>query len=136
MIMVKKSVIAIIAVFILWSVLDFVIHGVLLGEAYKTTADLWRPMEEMKMGLMRIVGLISAITFVLIYALFFKEKNVKTALKYGALIGIFAGISMGYGSYAVMPIPYNMAFTWFWGTMIELILGGLLMGLIIRDQSE
>jgi hypothetical protein len=131
----KKTVLAIIAVFILWSILDFVIHGVFLGEAYKATAELWRPMEEMKMGLMRIVVLISSIAFVLIYALFFSEKNIKTALKYGLLFGIGAGVSMGYGSYAVMPIPYNMAFTWFWGTLIEVTLGGLVVGIIIRDKS-
>ena len=133
--MVKKTVIAIIAVFILWSILDFVIHGVILGEAYKATAQLWRPMEEMKMGLMRIVVFLSAVAFVLIYVLFFKEKNIKTALKYGLLFGVVSGLSMGYGSYAVMPIPYNLAFTWFWGTVIEVALGGLIMGLIIRDKS-
>ena len=133
--MVKKIIIAIIAVFILWSILDFVIHGVLLSEAYKATVELWRPMEEMKMGLMRIVVLISAITFVLIYALFFNEKNIKTALKYGLLFGVGVGISMVYGSYAVMPIPYNMAFTWFLGTMIEAALGGLITCLIIHDKS-
>ena len=133
--MVKKSIIVIIAVFILWSILDFVIHGVLLSEAYKATAELWRPMEEMKMGLMRIVVLISAIAFVLIYTLFINEKNVKTALKYGILFGVAMGISMGYGTYSVMAIPYNMAFTWFWGTLIEAALGGLVMGLIIRDTS-
>ncbi len=133
--MVKKIIIAIIAVFILWSILDFVIHGVLLSEAYKATVELWRPMEEMKMGLMRIVVLISAITFVLIYVLFFNEKNIKTALKYGLLFGVGVGISMGYGSYAVMPIPYNMAFTWFLGTMIEAALGGLITGLVIHDKS-
>ena len=131
--MMKKTVLAIIAVFILWSILDFVIHGILLGEAYKATAELWRPIEEMKMGLMRIVVFISAIVFVLIYALFFKEKNIKTALKYGLLFGIVTGISMGYGSYAVMPMPYSMAFTWFWGTLIEVALGGLITGLIIHD---
>ena len=133
--MVKKSVIAIIAVFILWSILDFVIHGVLLSEAYKATAELWRPMQEMKMGLMRIVVLVSAIGFVLIYALFIDDKNVKTALKYGILFGAAMGISMGYGTYSVMAIPYNMAFTWFWGTLIEAALGGLVMGLIIRNTS-
>lgn len=132
--MIKKTVMAIVAIFILWSVLDFVIHGALLGEAYKANAELWRPMEEMKMGLMRIVVLISAVMFVLIYALFFNEKNINTALQYGLLFGIGAGISMGYGSYAVMPIPYSMAFTWFFGTLIEVALGGLLLGFIIHDK--
>ncbi len=133
--MVKKIVIAIISVFVLWSILDFVIHGVLLSEAYNATAELWRPMEEMKMGLMRIVVLISSIIFVLIYVLFFKEKNIKTALIYGILFGTAAGTSMGHGSYAVMPIPYNMAFTWFLGTVIQAALGGLITGLITRDKS-
>jgi hypothetical protein len=132
--MVKKTFIAIVAVFILWSILDFVIHGALLAEAYKATADLWRPMEEMKMGLMRVVVLISAAMFVLIYTLFFNEKNIKTALLYGILFGIGAGISMGYGSYAVIPIPYSMAFTWFFGTLIEVALGGLILGFIIHDK--
>ena len=134
--MIKKSVIAIIAVFVLWSILDFVIHGVLLSEAYKATAELWRTMEEMKMGLLRIVTLITAIAFVLIYALFINEKNIKTALKYGILFGIAMGISMGYGSYAVMPVPYKMAFIWFWGTLIEAALGGMVTGLIICDNAE
>ncbi|MDR4498951.1 MAG: hypothetical protein MRK02_13690 [Candidatus Scalindua sp.] len=133
--MMKKTAISIISVFILWSILDFVIHGIILTEAYKATAELWRPMEEMKIGLMRIVVLISSIVFVLIYALFFVDKNIKSGLKYGILFGIGAGISMGYGSYAVMPIPYSMAFTWFLGVLIEATLGGLITGLIIRDKA-
>ena len=133
--MVKKTGIAIIAVFILWSILDFVIHGVILSEAYKATAELWRPMEEMKMGLMYMIGLIYSIGFVLIYVLFFKDKNIKTALKYGLIFGVVAGISIGYGTYSVMPIPYSMAFTWFLGTVVELTLGGLIIGLIIHDKS-
>jgi hypothetical protein len=41
---------------------------------------------------------------------------------------------MEYGSYAVMPIPDNMAFTWFSGTTIEAVLGGLITGVIIHDK--
>ena len=133
--MIKKIGMAIVSVFVLWSVLDFVIHGIILFDAYNATAELWRPMEEMKMGLMYIVGFIAAIVFVLIYALFFKEKNIKIALKYGLLFGVFTGISMGYGTYSVMPIPYSMALTWFLGAVIEVTLGGLIIGLIIHDKS-
>lgn len=41
-------------------------------------------------------------------------------------------ISFAYGTYAVMPIPYRMAPTWFVGTIVGTTLGGLLLGLIIR----
>ena len=60
----------------------------------------------MKMGLMRIVVLISTLCFVLIYSLLIAKKGLGTALKSG-LVG--TGISMGYDSYAVMPIPYKIA---------------------------
>jgi predicted cobalt transporter CbtA len=123
LVMMKRTILAIIAVFILWSILDFVIHGVILNEPYQATADLWRPMEEMKMGLMYVTGLIYSICFVLIYALLVKEKSTIAGLKYGLLFGLAVGVSMGYGSYSVMPVPYSMAFIWFMGSVVEVAIG-------------
>ena len=54
--MAKKVVLAIVAVFVLCSVLDFFIHNVLLGSTYEATAELWRPMGEMKIGLMYVIS--------------------------------------------------------------------------------
>ena len=56
-------------------------------------------------------------------------------MTYGLLLGISWGISMGYGSYSVMPIPYHMALAWFLGTVVEMTLGGLLLGLIIKEKT-
>ncbi|HCR15895.1 MAG TPA: hypothetical protein DIU35_00290 [Candidatus Latescibacteria bacterium] len=47
----KRTVLAIILVFIAWSILDFLIHAVILQASYAATIDLWRPSAEMKMGL-------------------------------------------------------------------------------------
>lgn len=124
---------AILAVFVVWGVCDFVIHGVILKETYEQTAQFWRPMAEMRMGLMRLVTLISAAAFVLIYAKFVSEKSLKRAVLYGLLMGVGYGVSMGYGTYAVMPIPYKLAFVWCHGTLIECVLGGLVTGLIVKN---
>lgn len=132
--MLKKIIIAVVVVFITWSVLDFVIHGILLHDAYMKTADLWRSMEEMKMELMYVVGFIAATCFVFIYALFINPKSLLTGLKYGVIFGIGAGTSMGYGSYCVMPIPYYLALVWFLGMLVETIVGGLLVGAIVKDK--
>jgi hypothetical protein len=61
--MVKKILIAGVVVFIAWSVVDFIVHGWILQGAYAATARLWRPMAEMKMGLMYFTTLISALAF-------------------------------------------------------------------------
>ena len=71
----KKTIIAVLAVFISWAILDFVIHNVLLADAYAATSDLWRPMEEMKFGLMYFVSLVTATCFVIVFDKFFNEKS-------------------------------------------------------------
>ena len=131
--MVKKTILSILAVFIAWSVMDYVIHGVILRSSYMATASLWRPMGEMKTSLMYFSVMIASITFVLIYSLLISRKGISTGLKYGALFGLSAGVPMGYGSYAVMPIPYHMAFTWCFGSVVEAMVGGLILGWILRE---
>jgi hypothetical protein len=134
-IMAKRVALAVLAAFICWVVLDFVIHGILLRQAYGETAGLWRPMEEMKMGLMYLVTFISCLAFVLIYALLVGKKGLGTGVAYGCLFGLGAGISMGYGTYSVQPIPYMMALSWFLGTLVEGTLAGLIVGAIVKDDS-
>jgi hypothetical protein len=131
----KRVVLAIVAVFIAWGVMDFVIHGMILRSSYAATASLWRPMAEMKTSLMYFSVFIAALTFVLIYSLFFSRKGISIGLKYGLLFGLSTGVSMGYGSYSVMPIPYYMAFTWCFGSVGEALVGGLIVGSILREEK-
>lgn len=128
----KRTILAVLAVFVTWSVLDCVIHGLILGSTYAVTPALWRPKAEMKMGLMYVTVLVSAAAFVYIYARFIAEKGVRTAVLYGLIFGIGAGVPMGYGTYSVMPIPYVMAFVWFAGSVVEAVAAGLVTGLIIK----
>lgn len=129
----KRILLTIVSVFVTWSIMDLIIHGVILSRSYQETSQLWRPMEEMKTGLIYLTGLIIASVFVYIYSRLIKEKSMAGAVTYGLLFGIAFGVSMGYGSYAVMPIPYKMALIWFAGSMVEKTAGGLLLGLIIRE---
>jgi hypothetical protein len=129
----KKVVLSVLAVFIAWSVMDFVIHGVILSSSYAATASLWRPMGEMKMSAMHVSVFIASLTFVLIYFQFISKKGIATGFMYGLLFGLSTGVPMGYGSYSVMPIPYIMAFTWCFGSVVEAIVGGLIVGSIIRE---
>jgi putative Mn2+ efflux pump MntP len=131
----KRTLFAVLAVFVTWSVLGFIIHGLFLGSIYAATPQLWRPMQEMKTGLMYFASLITAASFVIIYSWFVVEKSIKSALLYGIIFGVGTGISMGYGSYSVMPIPYIVAFVWFIGCIVEYALGGLVVGLIIKKDN-
>jgi hypothetical protein len=133
--MIKRSILAVIAVFVLWQVLDFVIHGLILMKTYEATASLWRPMPEMKMGLMRIVGLVTAIAFVCLYAWLIRDKSVAAGLSYGLIYGLGTGVSMGFGTYCVMPIPLFLAVVWCAGTVVESAFAGLLVGWLVQEPA-
>ena len=134
--MFKRSVLAMLAIFAVWSGWEILLHGVLLEPTYRETAELWRPMDEMKMGLMHVVRAIGTIGFVLIYVRLVDHKSMTSALCYGLLIGIIFGTSMGYGTYSYMPIPYKLALSWFLGELARMLAGGLLLGLIVKPESE
>ena len=133
--MLKKILLATLAVFVVWVILDFIIHGWLLAPLYEQTSHLWRPMEEMKMLVMYLTTLIAAFFFSAVYGWLVRPKNINAALLYGLLFGLGAGTSMGYGSYSMMDIPYWMAFGWFLGMTVEAVIGGLLLGAIIREPA-
>lgn len=130
--MVKRLIVAVIAIFLTWSVWDFVIHGLILQSTYAATAALWRPMTEMKMGLMHGVTAVVAVAFAVLYASLVSPKTVASGLRYGLLFGAASGISMGLGTYSVMPIPLSLAVVWCAGTLVGMAIAGLIAGAIIR----
>lgn len=129
----KRIVLAIVAVFVAWQVLDFVLHGLILASTYQATTNLWRPMPEMKMGLMRLVCLVAAVSFVCLYAWLVRPKSWAAGLSYGLIFGVGTGISMGFGTFCVMPIPQSLAMAWFIGTIVEAAVAGLLVGWIVKE---
>lgn len=129
----KRTIIAIFAVYLLWMASDFVIHQILLAPLYEATASLWRPAGEMKVYLAQLVSLGISVCFVGIYAWLISDKSVLTGLRYGFLFGIASGLAMGYGSYCYMPIPHILAFAWFLGTLVQVVLAGWIVGRIITE---
>ena len=129
----KRFILAVVAVFLAWSLLDIVIHQVILMGEYGATADHWRPPAEIMIGLIYVVTLISAVVFVSIYKFLICRKELSRAIQYGLLFGVAIGIGMGYGSYAVMPLTHTIALVWFLGTVVQGGVAGALLGLIVKE---
>lgn len=131
--MLKRAAMAVVLVFLAWTAMDMVIHGVLLGPIYEATASLWRPMDEMNMPLMYFVSAASAIFFVTIYALLVGEKSLASGIKLGVLYGLAIAIPMGFGSYSYMPIPMSLAWGWFLGGLAEMVVAGAIVGVVVKS---
>lgn len=136
--MFKRSALAALVVYVLWAVMDMILHGMILRSTYAEYAGtLFRPENEMKMGVIQIVVAVSAVGFVLIYARMVSEKTMTNAIIYALVFGIITGMGMGYGTYSAIPIPYKLAFAWFWGSVVEALAAGIVLGLIVKpDRAE
>ena len=131
--MFKKYLLAVIVVFIAFCIIDWFVNSLILMDYYTQTASLWRPLAQMKWAVMYIMSFLVTASFVYIYWKMIGNKSVFTGLKYGAVWGFASGLGMGYGMYAMMPIPYFLAFGWFISGWIEYTIAGYLTGLIVRE---
>ncbi len=132
---IRKVALGTVAVFVLWSILDFVIHGVLLSPLYAALPNLFRPMQQILMPLLYGVTLLVALCYTILFGLGGPRTGVKDALAFGLFYGLATGLGMGFGTYAVQPISLGLAFGWFAGTLVETIAGALLLHWLMRPKA-
>lgn len=131
--MFKQGLVPTVVIFILWSGMDFLIHGLMLQSAYQDTASLWRPNDQMHAWLMTAVTLFFSFVVVILYRTLIVPKSLSSGLKYGILLGLGIGIFSGIGPFAYMPIPLHMAATWFTLDFAKLALAGFVVGCMVTE---
>ena len=125
----KSLLITIVAAFAVVFFTDFLIHGLWLSSAYHATASLWRPQSEMNgfMPWLSAGQFLAAATFSLLWAVGFAEKaKVTCSLKYGVTMGLFSQANT-FITYAVSPLPADIAVKWFIAGVVQ----GALLGLVV-----
>jgi len=133
--MFNQTLLATVAVFVLWSVIDFLVHGVLLHSAYQETLHLWRPEDQMHALLMSAVTLFFGFTLIVTYGYYVVPKSLATGLGFGVVLGIGVGALTGLGSFAYMPIPLYLALAWCLVNFVKIALAGLIAGQLIKEPA-
>jgi len=130
----KQVIFAVLAIFIAWLILDFLLHRLLLQSAYATATLLFRPVDQLNIPLIYLVMLTLVLCFVLIYGLLIEQKSLASGIKFGVLFGLAISISSGFGTYIHIPVPLGLACSWFLGGWIKFITAGALVGIIIKHN--
>ncbi|GAB4373434.1 MAG: hypothetical protein Kow0042_17370 [Calditrichia bacterium] len=133
----KKWVVASVVIFVVATLLDLLIHNVILSGAYESTRQLWRPRAEMNrlMWLWLLSNLIWSFLFVYIFAKGYEGRGIMEGVRYGVIIGLFVSIPMSLGTYAVQPITFGIAAGWFIFMLIEIVILGIIAALIYRPAE-
>lgn len=134
----KRWLIASAVAFVVFSVLEMILHGVFLSGIYEQTASVWRPEAEMKglVWLMWVGYALFSLVFARIYAKGYeKDKGgLGQGLRYGLLIGLLVASVTSFGWYVVLPIPGRLAAAWFVGGLIESVIAGAAVGLVYKPS--
>jgi hypothetical protein len=131
----KRYFVASLAVFVAAVVLDYVIHGVILKSAYEATKTIWRPDMDSKAWIIALVDLIIAFPFTYIFVKGYEGKGIMEGVRFGTIVGVLISIPMPYGMYAMLPMPYSLAFQWFLYGLIETILMGITVAAVYRPKT-
>ena len=128
----KNLLISGIVVFVVHQVLDFITHELLMGAAYEATAQAWRPEAEMMsmLWIVVVVSLLWSFIFVYIFDWTYKGQGIMEGVKYGFCIGLFVVTPMAYNTYAMMPVPYSMALSWFGYGMVKMMICGAVLSMV------
>lgn len=133
----KKLLIAFVAVYVVGQVLNYLIHQVWLAPIYASLAALWRPEAEMmsKMWIMFVTAAFFSFFFCYVFARGYEGKGLAEGARYGAIIGLFFGISNAYDQYVVYPIPYGLAMKWFLSTLAFCVVIGIVAAALYKPAK-
>ncbi len=131
----KKLLMAFVGVYIVNQILTILVHAVWLGPTYGALAEVWRPEAELtaKSWIMFVTSAFFCFFFCYIYARGVEGKGIGEGVRYGAIIGLFVGVQQAYDWYAILPIPYSLAFKWFVSGMAVTIILGIVVAMIYKE---
>jgi hypothetical protein len=133
--MFKRLLVSALAILIAWTVIDVLMHRLLLRAMYEENTSLWRPFGQLNVVLIYIVVFTLIGTFVAAYWLLVRPKSFRAGLGLGALIGLALGISAGFGTYIHMPIPLALAWSWLIGGWVKGVVAGAIVGALIKSRA-
>jgi hypothetical protein len=121
------------AILIAWTVLDALMHRLILQPLYKENAGLWRPFDQLNVVLIYVVTFVLIAVFIATYWLLVRPKSFSAGLGLGAFIGLALGIASGFGTYIHMPIPLALAWGWLIGGLLKGIAAGAILGALVKE---
>jgi hypothetical protein len=127
-----------IVVYIVWQVIGFVVHGVMLADTYTNMWQVFRPEAEVNsmMWLMFVSSAFYLLLFCYIFTKGYEGKGIGEGLRFGLLMGLFMSIPMALDQYALYPISSNIAVIWFVSGLLSFMIVGAVFAAIYKPSED
>ena len=126
-----------IVVYIVWQVIGFLVHGIMLQDTYASMWQVFRAESEMNsmMWMMFLSSALYLLLFCYIFTKGYEGKGVGEGIRYGLLMGLFMSIPMAMDQYVVYPITANLAMIWFVGGVVSFMIAGAIFAAIYKPSE-
>jgi hypothetical protein len=135
----KKTVIAVVAGYVLQMGGSYLLHSVILMNSYLATSGLWRTEDAMghRMWIMMIAQFVFVLGAVLVYQRGVERKGpVGQGIRFGILLAMVSIIPASLIEYVTVPVPHTIAFHWVLGEGVQCILLALLIAFICQPKDS
>lgn len=138
----KKTGLAAVAAFVVFNILEFLVHGQLFMSAYAAPEyqSVWNP--QAVMGSRMMVSLAGYVLYCIAFVLTYTRgyEDAKPALGQGVRFGLLAGLLVfpyhALINYMVYPVSLNLALAWIAAGVVESIILGAVVASIYRPAAE
>ncbi len=133
----KKIIGAVVAGFVLLVAGRYLIHSVLLQNAYIQSKDVWRTPEAMmhRIWAAQLANFVFAVAAVLIYVRGIEQKPwLGQGIRFGVLLALLTAVPQSLIEYFVYPIHHEMAIHWILGEGGLAVLLGIVIAAICRTK--
>jgi hypothetical protein len=130
----KKILIGFLAVFVTLELLDAIIHGGILMGTYASMQNTWRPDMKDKLWILHFVRISTAFFFTYVFSKGYESKGIMEGVRYGFYLGMIISSGFAFGSYSMFAINKGLALQWFFYTLIEYIIAGVVVSLVFGQK--
>jgi len=120
------------AIFVIFQVCDFVIHGLILGDVYMSMMNVWRPDMMSLMWIMYVSSFVFSFLMMYVFVKGYEGRGIPEGIRFGILIGILTNGIGAFYQYALYPLPFSLIIQWFVYGLVEFILAGIAAAAIYR----
>ena len=124
-----------IIVFVVYEVVNNIIHVLILSGAYQVLSEVWRPDMMQKMWIMYVTALIFSFLFVYIFSKGYEGRGIQEGIRYGLIIGLLMNVVGMFNQYAVYPLPFGLVIQWFIYGVIQFILCGIVAAALYKPAK-
>lgn len=123
------------AIFVIFQVCDFVIHGVILMDAYTAIPGVWRPDMMSLMWIMYLGSFLFSYLVMYVFVKGYEGRGIPEGVRFGILIGLMTNGIGAFYQYVIFPLPFSIVIQWFGYGLVEFILAGIAAAIIYRPLA-